>query len=544
MNVAVRAHRLTCGALRRVAALVDGPAKRGLVLAVLGLALAGCTPGPRVLMPDEQHVIGREMVEYPAAYELRRYATGFMAPTAIAFDADGSLLVAEGERGEEPRIWRIPANGGRPILFYPARKNLIPLRNTWQLYGPIGGMVVVDGNVIVTHRDENDLGVVTALDRKGGHKTLCAGLPTQGDYGLTDIAYEPRTNRLWFGCGTVTNSGVVGLDNFQIGWVRAHPDAHDVPLHDIELLGYKFQTPNPMAGIFGPAEIAVTAAFQAFSQSFAIRIKGSPDGKPDGAIYSVAVNGGFANVEAFGVHNPRGIAFNEFGAPYITNDGMEMRGTRPVKGDPDAFIRIPPGQPWLGWPDYSTTFDVISDPKYQPPEYLISKSGYPQVRPLIDIHASNLTPPVRETMLEAALPSLSGAAKVAFVPETGPFSKEMGGSAIIALGGDRSPWASGGIMLPHPVGFKLVRVDLDRHVTRDFIRNVGDLPGSKIDDRNRSLIERPVDVKFGPDGAMYILDEGKMEVRNGQERFQKGGGQIFRLVPVRVKAPTTQEKAE
>ncbi len=286
---------------------------------------------------------------------------------------------------------RIPPNGGNPSLFYPHDGHLIPFRlikSGWQMYGPIGGMVAVDGNLIVTHRDEQGNGVITALDSKGNHKTLAAGFPAQGDYGMTDVAVDPRTGRIWFGCGTVTNSGVVGLDNWLVGWVRDHPDIHDVPFHDIELLGYKFQTPNPLAGLFGPADIAVTAAFQGFNQSFAIRVKGSPDGKPSGAIFSVAPGGGFPTVEAYGVHNPRGIAFNEYGAPYITNDGIEMRGTRPVKGDFDVLIRVPPGVPWLGWPNFSTTMESLSDPKYQPPEEMISKTGYPQVRQLLDERAS------------------------------------------------------------------------------------------------------------------------------------------------------------
>ncbi|HWE02728.1 MAG TPA: hypothetical protein VG326_09990 [Tepidisphaeraceae bacterium] len=524
----------------RFSRLADVPMVRfGMALAVAGL-VGGCLPPPRVLTPDEQHTIDRQQVEYPAGYELRRYATGFTAPTAMAFDADGSLLVAEGVRGEEPRIWRVTANGKSPTLFYPRDDSLLPFRiprTGWRMYGPIGGMVVHDGNVIVTHRDGNDLGVVTALDSKGGHKTICAGFPAEGDYGLTDLAIDPRTGRLWFACGSVTNSGVVGMDNWAAGWVREHPDAHDIPFHDIEELGYKFQTTNPLAGLFGPADIAVTAAFQAFNQSFAIRVRGSPDGKPSGAIYSVAADGGFATVEAYGVHHARGIAFNEFGQPYITNDGMEMRGTRPIKNDPDSLVRLPPGQPWLGWPEFSTDFEPIGDAKFQPPEWMIAPTGYPQVRSLIDQKASGLSSPVRETLLETAFPSLSGAAKMTFAPTSGPF-KEFQGSVIIAFSGDRTPFASGGITLPRPVGFKIVRVDLDRHVTRDFIRNVGDLPGSKIDDHNHYLTERPVDVKFGPDGALYILDEGQMEVKHAQERFKDSSGQIFRLIPITPTAAT------
>ena len=30
------------------------------------------------------------------------------------------------------------------------------------------------------------------------------------------------------------------------------------------------------------------------------------------------------------------------------------------------------------------------------------------------------------------------------------------------------------------------------------------------------MLERPIDVKIGPDGYLYVLDFGRMEVRNGQ----------------------------
>ena len=168
---------------------------------------------------------------------------------------------------------------------------------------------------------------------------------------------------------------------------------------------------------------------------------------------------------------------------------------------------------------------------------MIAPTGYPQVRSLIDQKASGLSAAVRDTLLETAFPSLSGAAKMTFAPTTGPF-KEYQGSVIVAMSGDRTPFASAGIALPRPVGFKVVRVDLDRHVTRDFVRNVGDLPGSKIDEHNHNLTERPVDVKFGPDGAMYILDEGQMEMKHAQERFKQGTGQIFRLMPVTAGSTT------
>ena len=43
-------------------------------------------------------------------------------------------------------------------------------------------------------------------------------------------------------------------------------------------------------------------------------------------------------------------------------------------------------------------------------------------------------------------------------------------------------------------------------------------------------MERPIDVKFGPDGAMYVLDFGFMEMKKGREHVRGQTGKIYRLV--------------
>ena len=44
---------------------------------------------------------------------------------------------------------------------------------------------------------------------------------------MTDIAVDPVSGRLFFGVGAATNSGVVGLDNWN--WVQKYPDFCDLP---------------------------------------------------------------------------------------------------------------------------------------------------------------------------------------------------------------------------------------------------------------------------------------------------------------------------
>lgn len=509
---------------------------------LLALCLCGCIPNARLLSIEEQKPIDRIYVEFPSGYQLRRYVTALTAPTAIAFDADGSMLIAMGERDDEVRIIGFRTDG-TPFTLYPESDHpLLSLVTPggWRMYGPVGGMVCYQGQVFVSHRDGDGLGVISALDYHGHHKTIVGNLPAQGDYGVTDLAISPTNGRLYFGVGSATNSGVVGVDNWAVGWVRDHPLVHDEPWQDLALLGYRFDSPNPLAGLLGPTDLAVTAPYQPFNQSNQTRVRGvaGPDGshKPNSAIYWVSPDGGYATVEAHGIHNPRGIAINEFGRVYFTNDGMEMRGTRPVKDDPDSLLRLVSGA-WYGGNNYTTDLEPVSEPRHQPGADLIAKSGYPEVRAIIDMEASHLIPPNRDTLLQAAFPSLSGAARIDIVPAAGPF-KEFRGNVIVAMNGDRAPFATGGLKLAETVGYKVVRVDPDMHQTKEFIRNTAGNPRSRVPGHAVALLERPIDVKFGPDGSLYILDFGELEMREGREHVTPGSGQIFRLVPV-SDAPTS-----
>jgi hypothetical protein len=139
-------------------------------------------------------------------------------------------------------------------------------------------------------------------------------------------------------------------------------------------------------------------------------------------------------------------------------------------------------------------------------------------------------------------PSLSGAAKFDFAPATGRF-KEFRGNAIIALGGDRAPFATSGRTLKSPVGYKIVRLDPDTRQARDFVRNTRGGPASRAASKAKGkatvMLERPVDVKFGADGKMYILDYGRVDMKNGKPRVKAGTGRLFVLEPIEEESPTT-----
>jgi len=506
--------------------------------AVLLATLGGCSAGPRVLPPDERKLSDRRRIERPSGFDVQLYAVGLDQPVAITFDEDGNMIVAEaGVNRCEPRIYGFTDQGKR-FDIYPFEKPILPvLRKGVRLYGPLGGMLVHDRMIYVSHRDENDFGVISALDYKGGIKTIVSGLPAQGEHGVTDLALDPRNGRLYFGIGSATNSGVVGDDDFQIGWPQKHPNFHDVPYtpeKPMLLWGRRFNSSNPAAMWLMP-DIAVTGPFQPFGQSNKTRIAGANAQNPkcNSAILSMMPDGGDLRVEAHGIRLPKGLAFSEFGSLYFTNQGMELRGTRPVRDDPDSVLRLVPNS-WYGFPDFSTDLQPISAPRFQPLLDMILPSGYPDLSFLINHAESNYFAPARDRLL-GVMPSQSGAAGIEFAPRDGPFS-QFAGSAIVAQSGDRWPFATSGEKIKGSIGFKLVRVDAEREgQVREFVRNVQEGPSSRLGGTVEQL-ERPIDVKFGPDGALYILDFGQMEVVEGEIKTRSGTGRIYRVIPSRSAA--------
>lgn len=510
---------------------------RCAVLGVAGVMLltagTGCFQRKGYIAEEQRVAVDRGVVEYPAGYRLEVVVDGLSGPSAICFDVEGNMLIAEGGLdGGEPRIRGFRKGSGEEFQIYPGARLGVPLtglRTGFRIWGPVGGMVAHEGRVFVSHRDERGKGVITSFGYDGSHETVVAQLPAEGDHGVTDLAISP-SGRLYFGVGTATNSGVVGVDNWQAGWAKKNKGAADRSWVDLKLLGYRFDSENPGKGWFG-SEIAVTAPFQPFGVARQLRVAREPSGRPNGAIYSVSPLGGDLRVEAHGIRYPRGLAFNEFGRLFITNNGMELRGTRPVANDPDAVVRFVPGA-WYGWPDYSTEFVSVADGKYQPPTDLVEKHGYPENAAVIDHAASGLIKPDPGALLHVVLPVQSGAAKVAFVPGTGAAAEAFGnyrGSMMVALAGDRGPTANGGKPPTEWAGYRVVEVTESRQV-REMIRNVIVGPAWKGDRKAYEGLRRPIDVKFGPDGALYIVDVGRLEWSKGRANVWGGTGRVWRLV--------------
>lgn len=532
---------------------------------LLVLAAFGCRGSIHAYAADERPLVDRRHVEYPTGLQLSIVADDLTAASAVAAGPDGLLYVADyGYRGERIRITRIDPDSGALRQLYPPQGPLgrRVFGRPAGLYGPAGGMAVHAGELLVSARDERDRGVVVAFDlaslpdddededRQPAMRTIVGELPAQGDHGVTALAIHPQTGRVFFGLGSATNSGVVGVDNWEAGWLKNHPNAHDLPLGQLKIFGYRFDTEDPQAGFLRPDKVN-TAPFNPFGQSDQ-RIPAAEDAKPTAALYSVDPRGGDLRVEAHGIRHPRGLAFSRYANLYAANQGMELRGTRPVKDDPDVLLRIPLsagfgpfiGQApatWFGWPDYSADLRPITDPSLQPPAAMLGRTGYRELSPLIDTQASDLRVADRESLLVTVFPSLSGASGLTFVPEEAPGFDMYRDELIVALYGDRAPFATSGLPLKRPIGRSVMAVDPERQLVEEIIFNTVS-PGEAGD----VALDRPIDVTFGPDGALYVLDAGEMRMRNGIERYHRGTGKLYRLAPPPepAESPATAPSAE
>jgi glucose/arabinose dehydrogenase len=223
-------------------------------------------------------------------------------------------------------------------------------------------------------------------------------------------------------------------------------------------------------------------------------------------VLRVRPGGGGAELVAWGLRNPFGLAFAPDGTLFVTNNAYDDRGSRPVWGAADHLWRIEPGR-WYGWPDHdgAAAFDGVRN---RPP-------GGPAPEPVLAERPG--VPP--DPAARLAVHSSSNGLDVA----RSPFG--FAGEIFVAQFGDMAPGV-GRVMAP--AGFRVVRVDPATGVVEDFALNrAGNGPASRV---GGGGLERPVAVRFSPDGtALYVVDFGVMLTREEGQYPVPGTGVLWRI---------------
>lgn len=436
-------------------------------------------------------------IALPRGYVIEPVVTDLTFPTDVAFDEAGRMYVVEAGYSyldvvTVPRLLRVAAAGRLEEI---ARGDNPP----WS------GVDYHDGNFYIAGGHVRP-GQILEVSPQGQIEVLVDGLPTSvGDHHTNGPRLGPD-GWLYFGQGTLTNSAVVGEDNWNFGWVGRYPDAHDVPCRDVVLAGRNFTSPNPLT----PAEDdqAVTGSFMPFgvaSEPGQVVPGQVPCG---GAVMRVRPTGGELELVAWGLRNPWGLAWRD-GQLYVTENQYDVRGSRPVFGTGDLLWRIEPGT-WYGWPDFWAGVP-LSEEGFEPPDH----DGIPGM--VLAEHPGKPPEPAARFGVHSSSNGIDISRSDAFGHV---------GQAFVAQFGDMAP-NTGKVLAP--VGYKVVRVEVDTGVIHDFAINVGETngPASWLETGG---LERPVNVRFGPDGrSLYVVDFGVMTTRDGEVRPRKGTGAIWKI---------------
>jgi glucose/arabinose dehydrogenase len=230
--------------------------------------------------------------------------------------------------------------------------------------------------------------------------------------------------------------------------------------------------------------------------------------KASGAILRCSPDGSDLEVVAWGLRNPYGIAFTADGRLLATEHGIDNRSKRHIVGDYDDLYEIEAGR-WYGWPDFASGLR-LDDPRW-------GEGGQGREPVLAEFPEPQPPFPIVSFEPHAAANGLAVCADERF---------GFVGQAFVALFGDLAPITTP--RLVHPVGFKVVRVDLDRRKIVDFAVNRIAGPASKLPHEG---FERPSHCAFGPDGALYVTDFGEVDIapEHAGIRVQAGSGTLWRI---------------
>jgi hypothetical protein len=403
-------------------------------------------------------------------------------PTGVTFDELGTAFVVESGLpfdGAPP--------GGRIIKITPYGERSLFARD---LRPPVNGIVFHEGTLFVS--EGGHPGRISRFELNGDRTTILDNLPGPGNY-HTNMAVFGPDNKLYFSQGAMTNTGVVGLDAYEIGWLRRLPHAHDVPGYDVTLAGASFETTNPLNG-GGPTQTGAFSPFGSFAKP-GTKIKAQLP--CTASIMRCNPDGSELELVAWGLRNAYGLGFLSDGRLLAVDQGADDRGSRPVGNGPDLLFEVRQGA-WYGWPDYIGS-EPITDPKFSPqrgakPEFILANHR-------------DLPPPERPLL---CFPPHVAAVKFEVPP---PKWRNGGQHIYVALFGDERPMTA-------PVGPRAGRT-----------LGVIDPGDWSLEILPISSLRRPIDVRFNrAENALYVVDFGEFEMDSDVGvRAKQGSGKLWRL---------------
>ena len=431
---------------------------------------------------------------YPG-YAIEPVIWNLTLPSSITFDNENNMYIAEagfvyGGLQPIPRILKVDNETGKVSVLVDRKLN-----------GPITDIEFYDGKLYVSHR-----GITSTINPHTGLvKDIIIGLPSTGDHHNNQIAIG-KDNRIYFGQGEATNSGIVGEDNFKLGWLKTAPQFHDIPAKNISLTGQNFVTINPFTAESN--DTATTGAFVPFGTLTKEDQIVPGNIKCNGCLLSANLDGTDLQLVGWGFRSAYGIAFfsNDPSKLLVTVNGADERGSRPIASDTEKLYSIDVSNSsqfgkFYGWPDFFGNAEPVTDSKFQSkgsdkPLQFVMQNHPPVEKPLIEFEVGAALAQVDFSFPTSTLSSSNntndfGLKDMAFIAEFG-----------IMIPISHMPWS---LKNQHQeiVGQKVIVLNPQTKSYSDFV---------SLDKPDTSF--RPVGIAFNKnEDTLYITSIGKVEIR-------------------------------
>ncbi|MEX2594691.1 MAG: hypothetical protein WD426_18115 [Anditalea sp.] len=451
------------------------------------------------------------ILEVPEGFKVEKMIAGLTYPTSATWDEKGNMFVVEAggtflpEQMGPMRIMQVKNDGSKEEVIDLSKHGIKPA---------IVGLVWHDGWFYFTHRAEDATGAVSRVNKNGQVEQLFMGnIDSQAEHQINDIQVGPD-GMMYVSVGPAGNAGVIGPS--VAPFVMRNPEVRTTPCQDIVLVGMNFRTPNFLTEAEGDS--VKTGAYVPFGE----------ETQPGQVIKGVTLCGGSIlkfdpnnamgtiTTHAWGFRNLIGLTWDSSGQMFAAENGYDIRGSRSVNDDIDATLRIEEGM-WYGVPDFSAGREPVTDPKFEVPDTLqagVFMNGEFMGKDLgfvIDHEASGLTPPDPSVVIGRheinSSPSMLDVAPASW--------GDWEGHLFIAEWGDLAP-PTNPLRENRPSGFQIVCIDPATGQLMPFAKNIGGGPASAQQGMKGKGLDRPFDVKFGPDGAMYIVDYGVVTIDMSQ----------------------------
>lgn len=457
----------------------------------------------------------------PPGYRIEKVAGGLSYPTDITFARDGSVYVAEagghtygtGPAEAPPaRIVQIMPGGSTRVVYdqhvpmETIRQAMVGDRLPEGLIAPITGVTWHDGRLYVAHRTR-----YSTLDPETGElKTIIDGLPSWGFFHGGKVIFDPNGKMVFFQ-SIQGNAGPIDRHWMKVINIFNKPDAHEVPGEDVTLTGENFAVPVERPETPGVADKVWTGVYVPLgtkTQKGQV-IKGQKI--CNGAFFRVDPDG--SNIEriAWGFRSNFGYRFAPDGRLITTQNSGNPIPPREIHDDTEPIYEVIEGE-WYGWPDYYSS-EPITTPKFgpHPIEHKFVLSEETRTR-LLKGRDKPIAP-------LATLPSHTSAEGMVF------------GRREFGLRDNEILVAEFGTIVPHTKkampGFRVQRVILERGERLDFLVNRSGMPASASGQQG---LERPIQLEWGPDGALYVVDFGRIDFEETGMKAHPKTGTIWRVV--------------